>query len=185
MQEVFVTLLSLVLLVTTMEFFHDIRTAASLDIFDVHLVENLLDNNFFKKFNEENKDYIEEDIDVIEPDSCTAKYFINKIFGIMNIDDADMFTGSFRFKLSFVNKLIDESYMAREILDSIRANFLPALTKKKKLIANFVEILGWVSKADTAAVFSDAAGAAESRKDLAIGYQRVLRIFVPFFRQEA
>jgi len=139
-----VTLLALVLLVTSMEFFHDIRTAASLDIFDVHLVENLLDNNFFKKFNEENKDYIEEDIDVIEPNSCTATYFINKIFGIMNIDDSDVFTGYFRFKLSFINKLIEESYMAREILDSIRANFLPVLTKKKRLLANFVEIVGWV-----------------------------------------
>ena len=156
-----------------MEFFHDIRTAASLDIFDEHLVENLLDNKFFKKFNEENKDYIEEDIDVIEADSCTAKYFINKIFGIMNIDDSDVFSGTFRFKLSFINNLIEESYMAREILDSIRANFLPALSKKKKLIANFVEIVGWVGFAEAAQVVHHTAGPAEPRENLAADHQHL------------
>ena len=134
-------MLGLLILVTFLEFFQDIITGASLDIFDIYLAEKLLDDN---KLKYQNHYYIEEKKEIIDPDSHMMKYYIYKLFSIMQTSDDDMFTSFLGYKMPYIKKLIEESTIVNIALDSFRSNYVLSLSKGRRFMANLSEFLLWV-----------------------------------------
>lgn len=137
----FISLLGLLILVTFLEFFQDIITGASLDIFDIYLAEKLLEDN---KLKYQNHYYIEEKKEIIDPDSHMMKYYIYKLFSIMQTSDDDMFTSFLGYKMPYIKKLIEESTIVNIALDSFRSNYVLSLSKGRRFMANLSEFLLWV-----------------------------------------
>ena len=137
----FISLLGLLILVTFLEFFQDIKTGASLDIFDIYLAEKLLEDN---KLKYQNHYFIEEKNEIIDPDSHMMKYYIYKLFSIMQTSDDDMFTSFLGYKMPYIKKLIEESTIVNIALDSFRSNYVLSLSKGRRYMANLSEFLLWV-----------------------------------------
>lgn len=134
-------MLGLLILVTFLEFFQDIITGASLDIFDIYLAEKLLEDN---KLKYQNHYFIEEKNEIIDPDSHMMKYYIYKLFSIMQTSDDDMFTSFLGYKMPYIKKLIEESTIVNIALDSFRSNYVLSLSKGRRFMANLSEFLLWV-----------------------------------------
>ena len=107
-------------------------------MFDVHLMDS-----FEKHFNK--KDVRKEDEDVeIDKNSYSTNYFIDNIFGIMNIPENDIFTKTFNFKEVFIVKFAVDSLEFNTKLESFKNQYISTLDPKQCFLANTFQFLKWV-----------------------------------------
>lgn len=119
------------------DFCSRIREGSKLEVFDIHIyddVKKILESIDTEK---ENRDHVQET-------SYFYTYFLYKMTSILQIPEDKLFTATYAFKPRFIRKLIDESLVAHLALDNFRINSIAKLIAKKKIIAHTFLVLKWV-----------------------------------------
>jgi hypothetical protein len=126
-----------------LEYTTDLEAAASLELFDIHLMHSF--EKTVKKEMDAMQNNIHEDDEVPVPaDSFTATYFVDNLFKILNVPDEDVFTNSLDFKPSFARTLAQDNIILNSRLEKFKSEHIKGLSNRANFVASVVQFTKWV-----------------------------------------
>ena len=117
----------LLLCIVILEFLSKVATGASLDIFDMNILDKMDFSNNNSLLNQ-----IQLNTTVIEPpsDSHIVNYFSKNIFKIMEIREDHVFTSIFNYKSTFIKKLQSESFNINNVFENYKSSHILTLNSR-------------------------------------------------------
>lgn len=127
-----------------LEYTTDLEAAASLELFDIHLMHS------FEKTVKQEMDAIQnnihEDDEVPVPaDSYTATYFVDNMFKILHVRQDDVFTSSLDFKQKFAQKLALDNINLNSRLEKFKSEHIKGLSRRANFLASVMQFTKWVN----------------------------------------
>lgn len=126
-----------------MEYTNNLDAAASLDVFDIHLMESF--EKMLKEKEKNKRRTMFDDNVSIPTDSFMLKYFVKHLFQIVELPKSEIFTKGMEFKRFFVRKLAQDSIEVNTQLEKYKSSHVKSLSGRSGLIAGFYQFFKWVN----------------------------------------